>query len=186
MTSARLPRLSTRLPAEICPAAGFGEAAPALAAASDATQLLYDLMARKEWPAAVSLLAHTLPKPDAVWWASECARISLQDDEPAVNIAALGAAQGWVTSPGEPSRRAAEQAAAKADSSSPCAMAAYAAFFSGGSIVPAGAPELPAPEHLCGTMAATAVMLAAAASDPGQVEARYQTFLDGGIQLARE
>ena len=186
MTATRLPRLSDRPPSEICTTAGFSEpVAAAIASAADTTTLLYDLMARREWAAAITLLAHALPKADAVWWACECARVTLRADEPLSNLAALEAAQAWVSNPSERSRRAAARAAAQSEPRSPCAIAAFAAFFSGGSIAAPDAPELPAPEHLCGTMVATAIMLAGASGEPEQTEARYQRILDGGIALAR-
>jgi len=186
MAAEKLPGLSTRPASEICPPAGLGDQAAALLARErDASEALAQLIEQDDLAAAIRFLAHALPKADAVWWACEAARVTQRDDEPEANTRALEAARTWVIEPGENTRRSAQQAAEAADPRSPCALAALAAFFADGSMAPPDAPDLPAPDHLTGTMAATAVMLAAATGDPQEIEARQRQFLDHGIQLAR-
>jgi hypothetical protein len=178
--------LSTRPLAAICPAAELGEEGAALLdAAEDAAGFIALLVERDHLPVAIRFLAHALSKPDAVWWASECARIAMDGSESPEDREALAATQRWVAEPSEENRRAAQHAAEAASPDSPAGMVGLAAFFSGGSVTPPGAPAIAPEEHLTGTMAATAVMLAAAKGDPEEAPSRYKMFLEGGMGLAQ-
>ena len=136
-------------------------------------------------PEAVSFLAQALPRLEAVTWAARCVRdVGEARGRKPPEAAALKAALLWVQDPSESRRRAAYDAATAADGSSPEALAALAAFFSGGSIAPAEYEPVPAPRDAAGRFAAGAVLIAAANS--GDMTAALNRSLDAGEALAAE
>ncbi len=133
---------------------------------------------------ATRLLAHALPRREAVWWACMCALHTAPPDLPQPDRTAREAAEAWVRQPAEPSRRAAMTRAQEAGFGTPEAWAAVGAFWSAGSMAPVGQPEVPAPAHLAGTAVAGAVVLAGVRGDPGRREARLRRFLESGRDIA--
>ncbi len=168
-------------------AAGFepGEGARALLARhTTAGAFLSALIAARLWVDAIRLLAFALPNREGVWWACLAARDAMDGEVPAGWLPCLEAAEAWVYRPGEDTRRAAFPPAEKDAFESPAAYAALAAFWSGGSLAPADAPEVPPSPVLCPTAVAAAVMLAAVLHDPRQAEAKYRKFIAAGINIA--
>jgi hypothetical protein len=159
-----------------------GEAA--LGAAEDAQGALEALLAAGRLPDALRLLAHALPKREAVWWACMCARAVPDPKLPAEDAAAIEAAEAWVRRPDDPSRRAAMEAAQKTGFRSAEAWAAVAAFWSGGSMSPAGQPDVPPADHLCGVAVGGAVVLAAVRVKPERADARVARFLESARAIA--
>ena len=143
------------------------------------------LRAAGQLPDAVSFLAQALPRLEAVTWAARSVRDvgDARQRKPA-EAAALKAALLWVQDPSESRRRAAFDAAAAADASSAEALAALAAFFSGGSIAPGEYEPIPAPRDAAGRFAAGAVLIAAVNS--GDMNAALNRCLDAGEALAAE
>lgn len=133
---------------------------------------------------ATRLLAHALPRREAVWWACMCAHHTAPPDLGQADRDAREAAETWVRQPGEPSRRAAMARAQEAGFGTPEAWAAVGAFWSTGSMAPVGQPDVPAPVHLAGTAVAGAVALAGVRGDPGRREARLRRFLESGRDIA--
>ena len=100
------------------------------------------LMAAPSPNAAVVFLAHLLPRREATWWAIQCVRAMLgagADDE------ALRAADAWVRTPEEDTRRAALAAYNGRDPKAPTTWLAYAAGWSGGSVTGPDKDPMPAP-----------------------------------------
>ena len=98
--------------AEVCQHFALGEEARGLLQEEFTLQAFLDLlMARELFPDAACLLAYALPKRDAVWWACLCVRHVAAADTPPADLAALEAAERWVTEPQEANRRAAMRAA---------------------------------------------------------------------------
>ncbi len=133
---------------------------------------------------AVKFLGQALPRLEAVGWAARVVRDllpeTLERDRPETK--ALRAALLWLGDPTESRRRAAYEAAEASDPASPEALAALAAFFSGGSIAPEDATPLPAPRDAAGRFASGAVMLAAARrSDMAE---SLKKALDAGADIA--
>ena len=127
---------------------------------------------------ACRVVAHALPKREAVWWACMCARGAAPDAaQTADDLAALAAAEGWVRRPEEALRRAAMLAAEGASFRSTEAWAAVGAFWSGGSMGPEGQPVVPPPEHLTGVAVSGAVVLAAVRAEVNTHAARLGRFL---------
>ena len=183
--SATLPKLATPL-APLLPRLEL-EAGPAAALAG--AQTASDGIARLEAAGlrndALRLVAHALPKREAVWWACMCAAAVPDPQLPAADAAAGAAAQAWVRKPTEDAlRRAAWEAAQKTAFKSPEAWAAVAAFWSGGSMSPEGAPVVPPADHLTGVAVSGAVVIAAVRGHPERAEARIQRFLSAARDIA--
>ena len=143
------------------------------------------LRAAGQLPDAVSFLAQALPRLEAVTWAARSVRdIGEQAARKPPEAAALKAALLWVQDPSESRRRAAYDAATVADGSSAEALAALAAFFSGGSIAPGEYEPVPAPRDAAGRFAAGAILIAAVNS--GDMTAALNRCLDAGEALASE
>jgi hypothetical protein len=133
---------------------------------------------------AVGFLAYALPKREAVWWACQCVREAGPDSGDPAKAALLAAAH-WVADPSEQHRRAAHLAAEQAEST-PESFVAFGAFFSGGSMAPPGAPEVPPAKDLTACMTMNAVLIAAVAKEPQKAPQRYQRFVEIGIQTANQ
>lgn len=132
---------------------------------------------------AVDFLARGLPKREAVWWACVCARdLPPAPDKPQFEKA-LKAAEAWVYRPAEDNRRSAESTANAIKESHPAKWAAMAAFWSGGSMAPVGAPEVRPAEDFTAKAVSGAVQMAAGL-DPAQIEARRKAFLAYGVDIA--
>lgn len=122
------------------------------------------LLQAKQPMAVVGFLAHALPAPKAVLWASESCDLVRSRQSPADQQAAAKA-RAWAVNPSVANRQAATDAAAAADYAGPGAWAAQAAAWSA---APAEAaqndPEVTA--GLVGKAVAGSVMLSAALADP--------------------
>lgn len=132
---------------------------------------------------AARLVAHALPKREAVWWACMCARATEAAPPPA-DAEALTAAEAWVRKPEEPNRRQAMAKAEAAGFRTPEAWAAIGAFWSGGSMAPEGQPVVPPGDHLTGLAVAGAVSLAAVRKQPEKADATLRTFLASALDIA--
>jgi pyruvate/2-oxoglutarate dehydrogenase complex dihydrolipoamide acyltransferase (E2) component len=148
-----------------------------LAGIADAEAALARLEAAGRMTEALRLLAHALPKREAVWWACMCARSVPDPAARAEDAQALEAAEAWVRRPDEAARRAAMAAAERAAFRSTEAWAAVGAFWSGGSMSPEGQPVVPPAEHLTGVAIAGAVVLAAVRTAPEKAATRYPRFI---------
>jgi hypothetical protein len=132
---------------------------------------------------AARLVAHALPKREAVWWACMCARATEAAPAPA-DAEALTAAETWVRKPEEPNRRQAMAKAEAAGFRTPEAWAAIGAFWSGGSMAPEGQPVVPPGDHLTGLAVAGAVSLAAVRKQPEKADATLRAFLASALDIA--
>lgn len=135
-------------------------------------------------PDALRLIAHALPKREAVWWACMCARAVPVPEAPPCDAEALAAAETWVRKPDEAARRATMEIAQKGGFRSPEAWAAVAAFWSGGSMAPEGQPVVPPADHLTGVAVAGAIILAATRITPERADDRFQRFLQSAHDIA--
>ena len=136
------------------------------------------------WHDAVNLLAHVMPKREAVWWACKCARIAAGPPPSLVAADALAAVERWVTEPSEERRRAAAEAASRAGMGTPAGLTAMAAFWSSGSLAPAGLPEVPPGETFTARGVAGAIMLSGVLAEPENAPERYKRYIDMGLAIA--
>ena len=133
---------------------------------------------------AARLVAHALPKREAVWWACMCAIRTAAADLPEADRAAREAAEVWVRQPTDAARRAAMDCAQATAFASPEAWAAVGAFWSGDSMAPQGQPVVPPAPHLTGTAVAGAIALSAVRGHIARRLDRLQCFLDSGRDIA--
>jgi hypothetical protein len=161
-----------------------GDGQKAIAGADSAGLAAERLFAAGRGQDAVKLIAHALPRREAVWWACMCARGVPHAALPAEDAAAIEAAEAWVRRPDEPARRAAAAAAEKTKFDSPEAWTAMGAFWSGGSMSPEGQPVVPPPDHLTGTAVTGSVMLASVRHAPEKQQERIERFLASARDIA--
>lgn len=161
-----------------------GDGQAAIAGADSAANGVERLVAAERHQDAVKLIAHALPKREAVWWACMCARAVPDTALPPEDGAAITAAEAWVRRPDEPARRAAAAAAEKTKFATPEAWSAMGAFWSGGSMAPEGQMAVPPPDHLTATAVTGAVMLAAVRHSTDKVKDRLERFLVSAHDIA--
>lgn len=161
-----------------------GDGQAAIAGADSAGLAAERLIAAGRLQDAVKVVAHALPKREAVWWSCMCARAVPDAALPDADRAAIEAAEGWVRRPDEPARRAAAAAAEKTAFATPEAWTAMGAFWSGGSMSPEGQPVVLPAEHLTGTAVAGAVMLAGVRHQPERHKERLTRFLASARDIA--
>ncbi len=159
------------------------EAAAPLAGCTDVAQALERLEAAGFASEAVRVLAHALPKREAVWWACMSAGNTAPPDLGEQDALAVETAEQWVRQQKDPLRRDAMIHAQAGGFMSAEAWAAVAAFWSGDSLAPRGAPKsAPLPEQT-GTAVAAAVALASVRGDGKRFAARLQRFLESGRDI---
>ena len=132
----------------------------------------------------IRLLAHALPRREAVWWAWSCAS-KVAGEEPVEGVqAALDATREWIADPTDENSRDAMEKAENADLRTPAGCAALAAFLSGNSLAP---PEVDpvAPGEFVGAKAVVgSVILAAVSQEPEKAAEKYQMFIEEAADVA--
>lgn len=142
------------------------------------------LMAEGQTVPALSLLAHTLPPREAVWWACLNVRAALGESPAPRQNAALTAAEAWVYEPDEPHRRACQATADAAGNEGLGAVCAIAAFFSGDTLSEPDLPKVPPPPGMVGTFVVAALNMAAVQRSPERAPERLARALRQGIDIA--
>jgi hypothetical protein len=133
---------------------------------------------------AVRVFAHALPKREAVWWACMCAQATAPGDLNGPDLAARQAAEAWVRTQADETRRVAMAQARMAGMRGPDAWAGVAAFWSGESLMPAGNPVVPPPPHLTGVAVSGAVALSSVRITPKRQAARLDAFIASARDIA--
>lgn len=182
--SQTLPKLSVPLPPILARLELEPESEEALAGAQDALQGIEQLAEAGKLVEAARLVAHALPKREAVWWACMCARAVPDPALKPEDLASLAAAEAWVRRPEERARRAAAEIAEKTSFKSAEAWAAMGAFWSGGSLAPEGMADVPPGEHLTGVAIAGAIVLASVRVSVERQNERLLKFLDSARAIA--
>lgn len=118
-----------------------------------------------ELDAAVVYLGAALPRQEAVEWALHVLDRSGRCGQTAYREQLLRAVRGWLAAPGDDRRRAAFALAQQSAEGSPERLLACAVYFSGGSIAPEDCEPVPPESHLCGRLAATAILACAYGGD---------------------
>jgi hypothetical protein len=168
----------------LCERAKLGEEAKALLKDEHTPRQFLELVIGKElFLDAIRFLAYALPKREAVGWGCLCVRHSLGTEDASKISETQVAAERWVSNPDEGNRRAAKAAVDKEGLDSPSAFLALAAFFSGGSMVPANLAPVAPPDHGTPQFVAGAVMVSAVKSQPEKAPEKYRVFLQKGLAL---
>jgi hypothetical protein len=180
-----LSRIAARTAAEVCGRFDIGEEAKTLLRPElSPGQYLELLKERSRFPAAMQFLAFALPKPEAVWWACRCVRESAGSAPAPASVAALQAAEKWVSNPTDENRRAAMPVAQTAGLATAAGAAALAAFVSGGSLAPANIPPVPPADTLTAQAVSGAVLVAAVERETEKAFDKFRRFLAIGIEVA--
>jgi len=141
------------------------------------------LMRNRLYADVVSVLAHVLPRREAVWWAWSCARDAAGPEPSAGDAAVLDATGRWIVEQTDELRRAAAAAAEAIDYATPAAMAGLAAFMCGDTLGPADAPQAPPPEFAAAKVIMGCICIAATL-DPDTMQDRFQQFIARGMERA--
>ncbi len=175
--------IATPLAAAVCEKFDLDDAAKKLLEPQHTVRQFFTLLVKQQLYAdATRLLAHALPKGEAIWWGCRAIR-SAEPTLSSADKAALGVAERWVEEPTEPNRRSAQTAAEATGYETACGWAAGAAFWSGGSMGPPDLPEVPPKETLTAQAVVVAITLTAAA-EPAKTASRFAEFLSLGSRVA--
>ncbi len=135
------------------------------------------LVAAKNHTAAVNFIALALPRLEAVAWGAEVLKDAPESVRTGADRATLSAVERWLADPDDGQRRAAWAQAETLEIASAEKLLATAAFLSGGSMAPEELAAIQPEPHLCGKLAAAAVLSHAYRSeDPAAV-------LSGALRL---
>ena len=151
----------------------------------DARALLAELVAARRYLGALRFLVCCLPDRETVWVGCLAAR-SLAERVPLADAdaAALEAVEQWVYQPSDDKRRAAHALSERTGYATPGALAALAAFYSGGSIGAVNLPDTPPPAGVCARLVEGAVIMATADDDPDTVGGHARRLLTQCLDVA--
>jgi hypothetical protein len=170
---------------DICRRFPLGEQAAKLLQPNQTPQQVLDLFIQHQhFLDAVRLLAHALPRREAVWWTCVSVRAATGSLVP-LQLKAIEAAERWTREADEEARRACLPAAQAAGFGTPGGCAALAAFLSGGSMTPAEQTAVPPAEHLTGQLAANGILLVVVLREPEKAADKYRRLLALGLEVAR-
>jgi hypothetical protein len=179
-----LSKVPAKTAAQVCEGMSLDEEAAALLKDNQSPAEFFDLLIEKDLlPDAIRFLACALPPKEAVRWALRCARefaTAAKNPEPA---AALEATEQWLAEPSDANRRAAMDAAQKAQGTA-AGLASAAAFFSEGSIAPVDRTAVAPPQGVAGNLAGGSILVASVAAEPEKVREKYRKALEAGRQIA--
>lgn len=174
--------------AELCTIADLGDEVQAILTGArtppSPRRFVGMLMERELHMDAVRLIAHALPRREAVWWAWVCARkASGAEPKPPIK-AALDATERWIVQPSDEHRRQALQFGEAADFGTPAGCAALATFMTGGSLGPPEAPPVPPGEFMTAKAVSGGVILSAVATEPEKAPEKFQEYVKLGLEVA--
>ncbi len=169
---------------QLCERAKVGDAAKALLTGEPSTkEFIAQLVEKELFRDAIRLIAHLLPKREAIGWGCLCVRhiLATQKDMALPNVQI--AAERWVSTPNEENRWAAKQTADKEDPKTPSGLLAMAVFFAGPSMAPPNLQAVPPPEYAASEVVAGAVVLAGVVKEPEKAKEKYGVFVQKALAL---
>lgn len=183
MSNSRPIKIAAQTAEELCRRFTPSPEARALPPAAMTPRQYADALAAKAlFLDALKLLAFALPKREAVWWACVCLRAALKASPKRTQ--SLVAAEAWVADPSDRNRRIAGTTAEQTGYDDPAAMAAMAAFWSGGSLAPEKFEPVPPPEHLTATAVVNAIQITAVLEEAEKAPEKFGRFLELGWEVA--
>lgn len=181
-----LIKIATRRIDEVVAHAGLEPAALALLRMDSPIEAAIELLgAQHRALDAIRLLAHSLPKREAVWFACTSCRAMIGGGLPGTDEKPVSRAEAWVFDPDDRRARAAYAEAEQSNFQSAGSWAAVAAFWSSSSLAPADQVVVPPAQYLTGVAVVGAITLAAVAEPVSEMDARYERFLRIGLDIAR-
>lgn len=127
-----------------------------------------ELLGQNRLDEAVDYLGAALPRLEVVQWATTILEKSGHAALPPHRKAMHAAVCNWLNNPSDSLRRAAWALATDDTEGSPEKLLASAVFFSGGSIAPEDCDPVQPEPHLCGRLAATAILACAYGSEDAE------------------
>ncbi len=185
MVQARINKLAkASLPDVLARAKLPDPALAAVGAALDAAEAVEALISAEFFMEAARVYAFALPKREAVWWACMCTAYTAPPDLTGPDLAARLAAEEWVRTQSDETRREAMAAAKAAGMQGPDAWAGVAAFWSGDSLNPVNVTKNPPPPHLTGVAVVAAITLSSVRLTPRRTAQRIARFLESAKDIA--
>jgi hypothetical protein len=171
---------------QLCDVAGVeDESRQLLSDDRDVRAFLAALLGADRHADAVRLLAHLLPRREAIFWAWSSVRRVLPPEPPPAVAVAVEATGRWIAEPVEANRRPTLELAEAAGLGTAAGCAALAVFLSGGSIAPPEV-EVVEPEPFAASKAiAGAVILAAVSAEPERAPERFGESITQGLDIGR-
>jgi hypothetical protein len=133
---------------------------------------------------AVMLMAHAMPKREAIWWACQCIRLANGATLAPPASGLIAEAEAWVAKPTDELRRKTFEMAEGANFDPPAGFLGMAVFFSSGSLSLPNLPPVPPKEHLAAGMVGNAVKVAALAQGAGKATEYFPKFFALGFDVA--
>ncbi len=133
---------------------------------------------------ALRVIAASLSKQKALWWAADCVEASCSDRIEA-QLGLILLIRKWVQEPTDENRQNALHAAEMTDSKLPASWLGHAASWSGASLAPPGLPAVPPAKHLNVQGIMAALLLAAVYIDPARSAEQYRKFIELGKQSSK-
>lgn len=183
MSDRKPTKMSDDLPVLMPRAALTGPALAHVDGAATTSAALAALKAGDFLVEATRLLAHALPRREAVWWACMCARHTAPAGLAEADRAAIDAAELWVRNQADDVRRLAFDHANEAGFATAEAWAAVGAFWSGDSLAPLGQAPVAPPAHVAGAAIAGSVALASVRDFPERRAERLRRFLESAAEI---
>jgi hypothetical protein len=149
-----------------------------------AREFVAELVGAERYADAARLLAHLLPRREAVFWAWTSARRVLDPEPPAAVTAAVEGTGRWIAEPAEENRRPLLEIAESAGFGTPAGCTALAVFLSGNIAPPEVHPVEPDP-FAASKAIGGAVILAAVSTEPEKAEEKFREFLSQGLDIGR-
>jgi hypothetical protein len=169
---------------EIVDISGVSEAARVLAQDDSTPSSYLDSLEKQElYQDAVRFLAHKLPPDAGVKWGVRCLRELAAPERKDQKDAPLEASEAWIKSRDDAARFAAKEAADNTPNTGASNLVAMAVYMSGGSLTPAGAPEVFPPPYSAQKMIAGSVIVAVVSHEPQHANDRYKRALAMGKEL---
>ena len=148
--------MSTPSAAEVCQHFDFRRPATGLLQRElKPRQFLDILIEKKMHDDAVMLMAHAMPKREAIWWACQCVRLA-KGEALAPPRELIAETEAWVAKPTDERRRKTFDLAERANFDPPAGFLGMAVFFSSGSLSLPNLPPVPPKEHLAAGMVGNA------------------------------
>lgn len=164
---------------EIAKYIGLSEGAIELAKTStEPKQFSYVLTRSSMLQDALSWHAHTIPKPNAMEWACACVEEQMQRERDSIQLAAYRAAIRWGREPNDDNREDAKQLAEIAKHEGVGGILAAAAGWSGGSLGPSNAPDIPPDDRLTARCLCIALTIASHEGPPAGLTVRLMGYID--------
>ena len=132
------------------------------------------------------LLAYSMDRRDAIWWAYLCAMEAARHKQiTEEQKKGLDLVLAWLVDPNDIRRKQCKEAVRSCKSTSFAGILCFAVWLSGGSISPYAPRPIEPKPHVCGKLCGVVVYLASVYFDPGRWKSYLRHFLETGMLVAQ-